>query len=1019
MDGTATLSRDERTEGLEDSILETANEAFIGIDGDGIIRRWNRAAERILGWPREEVIGRPLLDTVVPPRLRDELVNALARYLRTGERHLLGNRLERSALRRDGAEIPIELSSAATGTGAETIFYAFIHDISERKEFERSVERAARQVEVSHELIGTLSADMRIHDANGRWLEVLGWRPDELRDEPVLEWIHPADRDATVAEVATALEGGRPTGFRNRIRARDGAWHWIEWSAVALSQQDLAYVAGRDVTERMSAEKRLRDAARHFELTHDLVCTTTRDGFFDELNGRWQETLGWTRDELRRPFIELVHPDDRETTRRRFASIARGEAADGFVNRYRAKDGTWRWLEWSAAMDFDEDRVYASARDVTERIEADKRLKEAARHFDLSHDLVCTAKPDGTFLAMNGRWEAMLGWKPEELRAGSLAAFIHPEDLAATAEVINGVVGGEDTSEFVNRFRAKDGGWHWLEWTGVSEPDKEVVYASARDVTDRIEAELAYGQLGAIVESSGDAIYGYTLDGVITSWNRAAEQLLGYPPAQAIGMPLSELVPPDRPDDSHSILARIAADEVVQDRQSVRLGRDGEHVDVSLTVSPVRDAAGRIIGASSIARDIRGRLRVWRRTRAHHRATSVLANAPDPPTLGAELLPILSACDGWSHAAYWNRADDSDRFRCDATWMAPRPGGPLSPVSRGDCWEPGGDPDDSLSEPTWESVHDAAVLTPGLASAQAAGLRTVVWIPISSYGRVVGGFELLARGRRRTDRELLDALASIASQASHYVERRQAEHEAARLKNEFFSLISHELRTPLTSIIGYTEVLEELDAKALSERGRKSLEVVHRNARRELQLVTDLLTLVHIESGTFSVDPQPMDLKQVALEAVDAAEPIARRHGVRLELHSEEPLEIEADPQRIGQVLDNLLSNAIKFSPDGGEVRVCLAAGDGDVSIEVRDTGMGIPPEDLDRLFERLFRASGATAMRIPGTGLGLTIVKAILDAHGGHIEVESEEGAGTTFRLEIPIHAMTPAHDEMKEVAR
>jgi len=237
------------------------------------------------------------------------------------------------------------------------------------------------------------------------------------------------------------------------------------------------------------------------------------------------------------------------------------------------------------------------------------------------------------------------------------------------------------------------------------------------------------------------------------------------------------------------------------------------------------------------------------------------------------------------------------------------------------------------------------------------------------------------------------------------------------VKNEFFSLISHELRTPLTSIIGYTDLIGETEADSLSDQGKDFLKVVRRNARRELRLVGDILLLTQIEAGTFRLVPEEADLKEIVDDAVSSARLSAERQKVSLSSQTQPVPGLWGDSSRLGQVVDNLLTNAIKFSPDGGEVGVKLGRQNGHALIEVSDTGMGIPPEDARRLFERLYRASGATDLHIPGTGLGLTIVKAIVDAHGGTIDVQSSEGAGTTFRVGLPIGAGEP-HNEKEQSA-
>jgi signal transduction histidine kinase len=472
-------------------------------------------------------------------------------------------------------------------------------------------------------------------------------------------------------------------------------------------------------------------------------------------------------------------------------------------------------------------------------------------------------------------------------------------------------------------------------------------------------------------------------------------------------MSVSDLVPPDRPDDSIVALERTARGDAVVDSETELLGKGGRRLEVATTVSPITDPRGRRVGAATITRDISDRKRTWRYLSAQYRATRVLADAPEIDQIGARVLPIICDSGRWTCGAYWAADQESGRLRCTATWVAPHLRAPVLPISEGADWEPppttGPDP---LGVPVWVArlAHDSPV--PWARNASLGSMESALWMPIQTGGRRHGAFELFARHERAEDKELLSVLTAIASQIGNYVDRKRAEHETERTKNEFLGLVSHELRTPLTSIIGYTELLAETAGERLGDQGDRFLEVIRRNAHRELRLVGDLLLLVRIQAGSFSIEPGRADLRQIIEEAIEAARPAAERHGVALEMRADAVPECEADAHRLGQVVDNLLTNAIKFSPDGGEVGVHLGRHNGSATIEVTDTGMGIPPEERDRLFERLYRAKGATAMQIPGTGLGLSIVKAIVDAHGGAVEVDSEEGVGTTFRVELPIHS-------------
>ena len=227
--------------------------------------------------------------------------------------------------------------------------------------------------------------------------------------------------------------------------------------------------------------------------------------------------------------------------------------------------------------------------------------------------------------------------------------------------------------------------------------------------------------------------------------------------------------------------------------------------------------------------------------------------------------------------------------------------------------------------------------------------------------------------------------------------------EADRVKDEFIGTISHELRTPITSIQGYTDLL--LEQQSEPDEQRQFLTIVHRNAARLLRLVNDLLFVAQAEAGELEMRMERTDLVEIAAQAVEATRATAEKREVGLTFTSAfEQASVEADPARLGQAIDNLLSNAIKFTPAGGEVGIAVSEQAGQVLITVTDTGMGMTQPELARLFERFFRTKAAQEKSIQGTGLGLTITKAIVKAHGGAITVRSESTVGTSFVIALPL---------------
>jgi len=290
--------------------------------------------------------------------------------------------------------------------------------------------------------------------------------------------------------------------------------------------------------------------------------------------------------------------------------------------------------------------------------------------------------------------------------------------------------------------------------------------------------------------------------------------------------------------------------------------------------------------------------------------------------------------------------------------------------------------------------------------------------------RVTG--QLASRNQRLRDQAieregLLEAerkaRADAESSQRQLAEQNERLREVDRMKDEFVSLVSHELRTPLTSIRGYVELLLD-EGDSLTTEQQKFLKVVDRNSVRLLELVGDLLLLAQIDAGRFEIELEEVDLVEVVEESIEACRPIADAREVEL-VASIEPLPpLRGDRARLSQVLDNLVSNALKFTPSGGRVNVTLKASAESALLEVADTGLGIATEEQPLLFKRFFRSSQATEHAIPGTGLGLTITKAIVERHSGRISLESEVDVGTTVRVEIPLRASRGAKLSEHELA-
>ncbi len=513
-----------------------------------------------------------------------------------------------------------------------------------------------------------------------------------------------------------------------------------------------------------------------------------------------------------------------------------------------------------------------------------------------------------------------------------------------------------------------------------------------------------------IIESSHDAFVAIDAAGEIIAWNARAEELFGWPSAIAIGRPLARTIIPARLRAHHERgLERFlqTGEEHVLNRrlEMTAVHRDGSEIPVDMTITPLR--VGDALRFNAFISDATAARRAERHRDAQHGVVLALAQAADVASALAGALAAIGTGLHWDVAAFWSADRGGGVMRCDQVWhaegrafeafatatreleLAPGSGVP------GRVWQSG--------QAVWlENLQRERELPRALPSARAE-LLTAVCVPVCSDGELVGALELFSTQARRREGELLAILDAIGSQLGQFVARKRAEAESDRVKSEFFALVSHELRTPLTSIMGYLELLR--DEVELPPDARHFVEVVDRNAERLHQLVGDVLFVTQLEAGKFALQVGPVAFSDLVKAGVEDIRPRAAAAGIDLRATVDAVPPLEADRDRLNQLLDHLLSNALKFTPPGGEVEVTLARGADAILLTVRDTGIGIAEDEQQHLFERFFRSAEATARAVAGAGLGLTVCKAIVDSHGGEIGVTSEAGAGTTVWVRLPEH--------------
>ena len=423
-------------------------------------------------------------------------------------------------------------------------------------------------------------------------------------------------------------------------------------------------------------------------------------------------------------------------------------------------------------------------------------------------------------------------------------------------------------------------GMRWFEYVAKPVFDEqgevEAVIISSKNITERKQVEEARYQ--SIVEFSSEAIYSNDLQGVITSWNSSAENLFGYAADEVLGKSVLLLVPPDRTKEQLELFERIKTGEAVMHLETVRVSKDGARIDVSVTVSPIRDGKGKIIGSSTLAHDI------------------------------SEQKQMLE--------------------------------------------------------------------------------------------------ELATRSR-----ELERTNSELRHQSEELTQVNSALEEANRVRSQFLSTMSHELRTPLASIIGFCQLLlEEANIANFTQRQRQNLERILKNGKHLLGLINQVLDLAKIEVGRMNANASQVNVRELLTSVVEETQSIAITQNVVLRAAVEKGVgSLESDPMKLRQILINLVSNALKFT-EQGEVtvsarRVGVTDTEADhIALAVKDTGIGIPPDIQEHIFEPFYQADGSNTRQFGGTGLGLSIVSQLTTLLGGNIAVTSAPGHGSTFTVILPI---------------
>ena len=515
--------------------------------------------------------------------------------------------------------------------------------------------------------------------------------------------------------------------------------------------------------------------------------------------------------------------------------------------------------------------------------------------------------------------------------------------------------------------------------------------------------EQRQAMLAAIIDSSEDAIISKNLQSRITSWNKAAERMFGYTEDEMVGQLIHILIPEDRRTEEDIIIASLKAGKRIEHFETVRRTKTGKHLQISLTVSPIRDSTGKIVGASKIARDITRQKQNEERLHIINSIGKAISAQLDIDTILQLVTDATTRLSGAAFGAFfYNKVDSKgEAYMLYALSGAPREafdkfGMPRNTAVFNHTFQGIGivRSDDITKDPRYGRNAPHKGMPEGHLP-----VVSYLAVPVTSQsGVVIGGLFFGHPEAGSFQQEHEDLVAAIAAQAAIALDNAKLYNEINFLnskKDQFISFASHELKTPLSTIKGYMQV-----AKATQMHIDGLYPKIDKQVTRLENIIGDLLDVSKIQAGKLNFTFEKIslfDLLRDSIDSVDMAD-----HTVKLDLPAADLL-IHADYQKMSQVLVNLLSNASKYSDPRTKITVSARVLGDQVQVSVTDEGVGIPEKELTQVFNQFYRIA-ANAKNAKGMGLGLYIAKEIMESHFGKIWVTSDVGKGSTFHIELPI---------------
>ena len=872
-----------------------------------------------------------------------------------------------------------------------------IQDITEQKVLTAIIEEAEKKFRntVMQAPVGIVlmkGPQFIVEMANEAYLQLVDKKEETFVGKPILESL-PEVKEVVEPLLTSVLTTGIPYHANeleimlNRFGKKQPAFFNLVYQPLRESDGTIMGVMAiaNDVTAQVEAKFALKESKEKFSnlvMQSPIAMTTWRgkDYVIEIANETMMKNI-WRKEphEVIGKKAMDVFP---ELFDQKFPALLNKVYTDGIVYRenesvayVRGNDGMKKfYLDFEYSPLFEKDGsisgIMITVNDVSLKVAARLQLEDAEERLRLAAEGTGLATWDlnlqNRHIIYSPRLAVLFG-HPEStmITHPQMREQIHPDDVKTIVEPA--FAKALETGEYFYEERVvhPDKTTRWIRTQGKVNFDENRnplrMLGTMRDITEQKSSEEDIQRLAAIVQSSDDAIISKRIDTIVTSWNDAAERIFQYTSGEMIGESILKLIPQDKLHEEYEILERLKKGERIEHFETQRVAKDKTRLDISLTISPLKDKNGNVIGASKIIRDITKQKEAERLINESEQKFRLLADS---------MPQFIWTSDPKGNLNYFSKT------------VYDFSGLTAAQIDK-DGWLQIVHPDDK-EENTKQWLHSIQSGEPFLFEHR--------------FRRRDGEYrwQLSRAIPQRDEKGNIQMWVGTSTDIDEIKKHDQQ-------KDDFIKMASHELKTPVTTIKGYVQLLLKMNSAGKDPFLASSLLTIDKQVYKLTKLITDLLDVTKIETGSLQLNLEQFYIADTIKEIAEELETTIQTHKIIIHQHSN-PV-VYADKDRIAQVFINLFTNAIKYSPKANEVIVDIDTKGNNLLVSIKDFGIGISSDDLARIFERFYRAAGKDEKTFPGFGIGLFIVNEIINLHHGKIWATSEKDKGSVFFVSLPVN--------------